>query len=327
MENKSRILLLLKYLYRNTDAEHDVSSRELIDMLTAEGVRAPDRRTIDTDVDLLNAAGCDIERVRRNGVATRYRVASRLFETVELKIMIDAIAASRFLTANRSRRIITRLAALASRADQERLLAGIDKLDEFKDAQGTTLYVANDLYAAIVAKRKVSFEMFDYSIPDLNPVPHRDGQTYIVSPYAMIWNTDRYYLIAYETKRNMIITPRPDHIRNVKLLPDPVDPTPPGFDIRKYCAYTYKMYPGPERNVTLLCNNDLVGKLVDHFGHNIQCWPIDENHFRAVVHTVINVTFFGWLFQYAGEMALVGPRDVVDQYTAHCQAALQGLQA
>ena len=114
MESQSRLLNILKYLYDCTDAEHDVSSKEIVQMLESNGISSTDRRTIDTDIDALIAAGYDIQKKHRQGAPARYKVVGRDFDTVELKILIDAIAASQFINAERSKHIIQRLASLAS---------------------------------------------------------------------------------------------------------------------------------------------------------------------------------------------------------------------
>lgn len=140
MANQSRILLILKYLYNSTDAAHDVSSKDIARMLESNGITSHDRRTIETDIDMLISAGHDICKVHRNGVPTRYRVVERDFDTVELKILIDAVVASRFISPQRSSEIIQRLASMASIADREGLCADVENLVSIKSAIGSNLY-------------------------------------------------------------------------------------------------------------------------------------------------------------------------------------------
>ncbi len=231
MQTPSRILLILKYLQDNTDSTRDVSSKDIIQMLEYHGIKVFDKRTIESDIDELIASGYEIEKKHRNGVLTRYRLLSRPFDGVEIKILIDAVAASRFIRLERSRQLIQNLASLAGPTDRENLLSEISHLQSIKRAVGGPMVVADTLYRAIVSQKKVRFQMIDFRVPDKEPIPHRNGHRYTASPYAMIWSNDRYYLVAYDEEREFIITPRVDHIRYVRITDTPIHPAPDGFDL------------------------------------------------------------------------------------------------
>lgn len=324
MDSQSRALHILRYLYDSSDAEHDVSSWEIRDMLVSKGCAPPDRRTIEADIDALIATGHEIQKTRRQGAPARYRVVERAFDTVELKILIDAVAASQFINTKRSKHIIERLASMASISDRAGLAYETKNLSSIKKAVGRGMYVADDLYRAIIAKRKVTYRMIDYSVPDRKKVPHRNGHVYTVSPYAMIWSNDRYYLLAHEEERDRVLTARVDHIQGIKLLDEPIKPPPADFDIGYYYSTVYKMYSGPEYEITLICDNSVIGKVIDRFGMNFECVSVSEHAFKAVVRTSIGPTFFGWLFQYAGTMTLAGPPEVVALYDEHKRRAENG---
>ena len=323
-KEKSRILLVLHYLLEKTDTDHDVSSKDIMRMLCENGLLTSDNRTIEQDIDLLIAAGYDIVKNHRNGVPPRYKVVSRGFDTVELKILIDAVVASRFIQPDRSRQLIQNLANLAGPSARAGLSAKAENLPAIKQALGGTMYVADALYRAIIAKQKVSYQMIDFRVPDKQPVLHRGGYVYTVSPYAMIWSNDRYYLLAYEESRRAILTPRVDHITNVSILEDDIIPAPKDFDIGYYYSSSYKIYDGPEQEITLLCRNQLLVKLIDRFGMDFECIPVSEDIFQATATASIGPTFFGWLFQYAGDMELVAPESVVKQYKKQRQRAASG---
>lgn len=310
----SRILLIQRFLYEQTDSERDVSSKDIMRMLSENGLSINDNRTIEQDIDWLIAAGFDIDKNHRNGVPPRYKVISRDFDTVELKILIDAIAASRFIQLDRSRQLIHQLANLAGPSVRSALAAEADNLPSIKQAIGGTMYVADTLYRAIIDRRKVAYQMVDFSVPDKRVVLHRDGYVYTTSPYAMIWSNDRYYLLAHDEERGIILTPRVDHITNVTILDEEITPAPEDFDIGYYYSSSYKMYDGPEKEITLLCRNQLLGKFIDRFGMDFECIPVTEDIFQATVTASIGPTFFGWLLQYAGRMQLIGPESVVDEY-------------
>lgn len=314
MESESRILLILNFLSEKTDVDHSVSTSEIKHMLSEHDISIRDTRTIESDINMLTSAGYDIVKSHAKGLPTQYRIVSRDFDIVDLKILMDAVAASQFIGPDRSRRIIDGLASLVSEPDRERLLSTIN-VDAIKKATSGKGYIADALYRAIVERKKTRFQLADYSVPDMQPIYHRDGKRYTVSPYAMVWNNDRYYLVAHEEERNTILTPRADRIKNVEILDEQIQPPPDDFDIGHYYSL-YKMYEGPETEITLECQNTLISKFIDHFGTGFQCFPVSENTFQATVRTAVSPTFFGWLFQYAGRIKLVSPTDVCEQYAA-----------
>jgi predicted DNA-binding transcriptional regulator YafY len=147
----------------------------------------------------------------------------------------------------------------------------------------------------------------------------------VVSPYATIWSNDRYYLLAHEEERDIVITPRLDHIRKVKILTEDAIPAPKGFDIGYYYSSSYKMYSGPEEDVTIECENSLLGKFIDRFGMDFECIPVTDHSFQATVKACISSAFFGWLLQYAGKMRPVAPETAVTQYREQLMKALESL--
>ncbi len=322
MSERSRLLVTLQYLLDHTDEEHDVSTRQIKRMLEQEGFSAPDTRTIDSDIDHLLAAGYDIASTRVNGRATYYKIVSRDFDTVELKILIDAVAASRFITLDKSKVLISKLARMAKPLDREALESQLVHVRSIKRAVGGKMRAADALFRAILAKKQVQFQMVEYHAPDKSLVFRQDGKIYRVSPYAMIWADDRYYLVCWDEDRSMLITPRVDHIRRVKMMDEGIRPAPKDFDLGYYYSSLYKMYGGPEMDVTIECPNALMGKFIDRFGSDFEAEPAGEDAFRATVHACVGPTFFGWLFQYAGEMKLIGPEAAVSQYREQISKAL-----
>ena len=325
MQEQSRILLILRYLYDHTDANHQVSTKDIKYMLEEKGLAVPVSRTIDSDIEQLIAAGFDVIRTHENGKPACYKMIDRDFDTVELKLLIDAVAASRFISVERSKRMISRLASMAGITDRPYLEESLKNVASIKKAVGGGMYVADALYRAIISRKKIQFQMTEYHAPDKAVVLHHNGKNYIVSPYATIWANDRYYLLAHEEERNIIITPRLDHIRKVRILDESITPQPKGFNIGYYYSSVYKMYDGPETEVTIECENKLIGKFIDRFGMDFECIPVSDHSFQGTVKACIGNTFFGWLVQYAGQMILKGPENTVELYKCHLQKASEGL--
>lgn len=155
-------------------------------MLEKHGIQAPVSRTIDVNVDMLIAVEYDIVRTHVNGRPSFCKIVERDFDTVELKVLIDAVAASRFISIEKSKRIISHLASLDARSDYPYLESELAHVQSIKKAIGGTLYTADVIFRAIVAKKKIQFQMTEYRAPDKTVVSHREGKLYVVSPYATI---------------------------------------------------------------------------------------------------------------------------------------------
>ena len=320
MQEQSRILMILRYLYDQTDPDHLVSSRDIKNMLEQNGIEAPVSRTIDSDVDQMIAAGHDVVRHHINGGSMHYYIGKREYDSIELKELIDMIAGSRDISIERSKRMISRIAQKACITDRPYLESTLDQVRSIKKAAGGALYVADALFKAVISQKQIQFSMIDYRIPDKTVVPHPDKKKYEVSPYATIWANGNYYLVAYDEDNECITTPRMDLIRKVKILDKMITPPPADFDLSNY-HNIYQLSEGSEAEVTIVCENHLLRKFIDRFGAEFECIPLTDHSFQATVKTYVGNTFFGWLFQYAGEMRLTGPKSAVSQYKKHLKMA------
>lgn len=320
MQEQSRILMILRYLYEQTDQDHLVSSRDIKNMLEQNRIEAPVSRTIDSDVDQMIAAGHDVVRHHINGGSMHYYIGKREYDSIELKELIDMIAGARYISIERSKRMISRIAQKACITDRPYLQSTLDQVRSIKKATGGALYVADALFKAVISQKQIQFSMIDYRVPDKAVVPHPDKKKYEVSPYATIWVNGYYYLVAYDEDNECIITPRMDLIRKVKILDTKITPPPADFDLSNYHNID-KLSEGTEAEVTIECENHLLGKLIDRFGADFECIPVTDHSFQATVHTCIAPALFGWLFQYAGEMRLTGPKGAVSQYKRHLKMA------
>ena len=167
--------------------------------------------------------------------------------------------------------------------------------------------------------------MTDYQVRDKAVAAQKGGKAYIVSPYAIIRSDDRYVLVAYEQESSSIITLRVDNIRNVRILEETIDPAPAEFDIGYYYSGSHKVQDGPEMEVTIECENSLLGNFIDRFGMDFECRPVSDQSFQAAVKACPGNAFFGWLLQYAGRMKLVSPQEAVSLYKAQLAKALEDL--
>lgn len=309
---KSRILFLLRYLYEYTDDEHSINTNELISVLSDNGFSA-NRKTVRDDVEMLCDAGYEI-LVDRDGKSNTYHFGSRTFELPELKMLVDAVSSSRFISAEKSDVLIKKLTSLASRYEAKELTAKIFTAERIKADNGKIFLITDLVSRAIEQKKKVSFQYYDY-LPTMEKVLRNDGEIYILSPYALIWSEDRYYLVGYSDKRDTLTPFRVDRMTVPEILEeDAVENT--AFNPADFTNKVIQMFSGTEQTVTLRCENDTMRSVIDKFGDNIRVNIIDDEHFTAQVQVQTSQTFYGWVFTFAGEIEIVEPISVRDEYLA-----------
>jgi len=311
-EKKSRILVLLEYLNKNTDDEHSVTTQDLIDVLAAEGFTV-ERHTLKNYMKQIMAAGFDVHEDKK-GKYNAYHMGARQFELPELKMLIDAVSSSRFISPAKSEELIQKLTEMTSEYQSEALTAKIYAADRIKTDNGKIFLISDIIRQAVDQGKKIEFQYYDYT-PDKKKVLRHDGETYVNSPYALIWNDDRYYLVGYSEKREKVIPFRVDRMTIPNILEEDAI-LDPDFNTADYCRKVIKMYSGPEKVVTLCCENELMKNVVDKFGEDIHTWQEEDDpeHFCAEVEVQTGKTFFGWVFQFGGAIRITGPEDVRKEY-------------
>lgn len=329
--SKGRVLFLRKYLEEHTDDDHYITTEELIKLYTENGYKA-NRQTVADDISVLVSSGFEIivNQIPRNKTKTNaYHVGARLFELPELKMLVDAVSSSRFITTEKSELLIKKLSQLTNEENRQDLTARIFNDERLKTSNSNVFVNIDTIYNAIRDKKKIKFHYWDYA-PDKKRVLKHDGEDYIASPYALIWNDDRYYMACHSEKHNKTVNYRIDRMCDVQVLYDDayIDPE---FNAAEYSRKVIKLYSDnlPERSVTLRCLNDHMRNVLDRFGEDTKTTIADENTFRAKVNVVPSSTFFGWVMQYKGGILIEKPATVKKSYEdmlvsiLNKQAALQ----
>ena len=320
MDNKSRILHFMQYLSENTDEGKAVTHRDIIAHYAALGqkISVP---TIRDDVRTLREAGYDIDVREVNGIATYYKFLDRKWSAPELQILVDAVSAGQFLSAKKTNKMITDLQNMAGPTEREQIEPGIRVPDRVKAPNEQILYIIQDIRDAIRQDVQIAFQYFEYD-ENLNRIPKHDGYKYIVSPYAMIWKKDRYYLICWSEKHGRTAHFRIDRMGKPKLLKKPRRPMPEDLSLEDRTDRIFSMFDGPEETVTLRLKPELIGQVVDQFGNEIKIQRKNEKQLEVRVTVHLSPTFYGWLFQYVGEMSLAGPEHVRQAYAGFLEQAL-----
>lgn len=309
-DKKGRLLALRKYLYKYTDEQHPVSTQDLIDEMTRQGYPG-NRKTIKDDIDVLNKFGMDI--ITNVSRGNSFYMASREFEIPELKLLVDAVSSSRFISAARSEQLIGKLTAMASEHEKEQITPRIFTGDRIKANNPHLYYVVDMLIQAVQNKKKVRFQYGEFDA-DKHKILRNDGEIYINSPYGCLWNDDFYYLVGYSEKHEKVVTFRVDRIVDLEIMDEAIVPEPEDFDMSGYARIVIEMFDGEPQEVELLCDNELMKSVIDKFGETIKTERVSDEQFKAIVNVSTSKTFYAWCFRFAGQMKILGPKNVCEEY-------------
>ena len=308
----SRILHLLKYVWEMTDEAHPTSIVQIRQYLQEKGAAIKDARTIRNDLSALSDFGIDIVEQRKQQV--QYFVGTRHFETPEVKLLVDAVQSSRFITARKSKALIEKLSAFVGPSQADMLNRQL-YVDQQAKADNESIYVTVDrIQAAIAQKRQIEFQYFEY-LPTKEKQLKHGGLAYNLSPYAMLWNNNSYYVAGYSARHGKIVKYRLDRIERLEILDEPQIPPADDFDVSNFFSQEFSMLDGTPCEVTLLCENALMNSIIDRFGEGVATRIVDDGHFEVKTTVDLSGTFYGWVFASAGRMKITGP-----------QIALEGFQ-
>ena len=307
---KSRILYIKRFLEEQTDEEHPATIADILAYLSENGIAAH-QRTVILDIELLTEAGVDVvcNKSRRN----QYFIGDVFFETPELKLLVDAAQASKFLTIKRSHAIIGKLLTLTSRHQAEALKNGL-YLDNVVKPKNEAAYVTTDLlFTAINTNCRVQFKYFEYT-PDKKKEYKHGRRVYEFSPWAFAWDNDKYYIIGFSKHHGKAVKFRVDRIAAPKLTALPAVPAPEDFDLAAFTKATFQMFDGPMLDVTLKCKNELMKSIIDRFGEDVKTSRADAEHFYVKAQVAVSKTFFGWVFASDGAVTITAPAEAVNTY-------------
>lgn len=310
MTGKERLLNIYFMLRRDTDEDHPMSTPEIVEHFTKLGT-ATDRKTVREDIKTLIRCGANIVAVQ--GTPTQYFFDDRPFELPELKLLVDAVESSKFITAKKSDALVQKLTDLTSKNNAEELKRHLYRAGRIKPENESIYYVVDSIYAAINGGKKISFLYYEYD-EHRQRVPRHNGEPFVISPYAMIYNEDKYYVLGYSDYWQKIITLRVDRMGVPDILIDEGIQAPDDFDPVDYTVNIFSMFPGEATTVQLLCENRLMNYVIDRFGDGARTAIVDKEHFVAEVKISVSQTFFAWVFQFSGDVQIISPDKVIEQY-------------
>ena len=310
MKNGSQygLLLLQRYLYKRTDDKHPASVSDILAFWQEHGIQAG-RKSVYSAIEVLQSSGMDIVCVK--STQNRYFVGARLFELPELKLLVDAVESSRFITAKKSEQLIEKLGKLPSESYAFQLDRHIYMDGTVKPENECIYYSVDKIHSAIQEKCQITFQYFEYT-PKKEKVLKHDGYRYQFSPYVLIWNKDYYYAVGWSNKHGKLAQFRVDRMTAVELL-NQTAILAPDFDPAEYVQKVFGMYPDALCTVELLCDNEIMRSVIDRFGENVQTETVDEQHFRATVEVAPSPPFFSWVFTFSGKIRIVSPAAVLEE--------------
>ncbi|MFZ2539231.1 MAG: WYL domain-containing protein [Oscillospiraceae bacterium] len=307
---KSKILYLLKYLLEKTDDEHTVSTTDIIDHLESQGISVH-RKTIPLDIELLQEFGIDVITVKSR--QNRYFVGSRWFEQPELKLLVDAVASSKFITQKKSAELIKKLTSFTSEHRGKSLDRQLYINKRVKPENEEIYYIVDTIHEAINTKMQIAFKYYEYT-QKKQKIKKHNSYEYNLSPYALSWNDNHYYVFGFSPKHDKIVKFRVDRMTKPKILNNGIKPIPSDFDITDFCRQVFDMYDGESQTVELKCRNNLMKVMIDRFGESVETEIIDDEYFKATVDVTITPTFYAWIFKFAGNIKILSPFNIIDKY-------------
>ena len=304
-----RIFYILEYLKKNSHETHPVKTAELIKMLEDYGITC-DRKTIYADIAALQEYGEDIISIPGRSGGYYYAAPSQ-FELAELKLLIDAVTSSRFLTENKSHKLVEKLCDLCNEHDANLMRRSIVISKRVKSMNESIYYNVSDIQDAIVQNLQISFRYFDWGMDGKR---HYREKEYLASPYGLCQDNDNCYLLAY-SDRHGITSYRVDRMTEIEPVAQPRVPCPEltGKRLYEHANKLFQMYSGDATTVKLRFHRSLINTVIDRFGHDIMLIPDGEEHFNFTVNVAVSPMFLSWVIGFGSKAQILHPAAVVQQ--------------
>lgn len=311
-KQKQKLLYILKMLHEKSDENHPIRMEAIIAMLDREGIRA-ERKSIYNDMDTLRDFGFDIVLTR--GKKGGYFLASREFESAELKVLVDAVQASRFITAKKSNELIGKIVKLAGEHEAKYLKREVYVVNRVKSDNESIFYNVDEIYRAIEQNKQITFKYLDYSLKK-EVRYRRNGKTYQVSPWALTWDDEKYYLIAYDSEAKEMKHYRVDKIKGISIADEARENNEANrnFDVAEYCNRFFGMYSGKTEVLTVHFPNELMSVVIDRFGRDITIHEKEDNTFTLRMKVAVSHQLYGWLTGLGPAVRIMGPQHIVEDY-------------
>ena len=312
---KLKMLYLLKIFSEETDDLHPLTMPEIISKLAAYGVNA-NRKTLYLDFEELRNFGVDIIS-NKVGHDCYYNIGSRDFELPELKLLVDSVQSSKFITDRKSTELIKKLESLVSKYEGKQLQRQVVISGRVKAMNESIYYNVDKLHEAIGAGCQIRFKYYQWNV-DKEMELRKNGDWYQISPWALMWDDEYYYLVAFDAGDGKIKHYRVDKMLSISVTKEKRlgQEQFKRFDMPRYTKSLFGMYGGEQVKVMLEARNDMVGVIIDRFGKDVLIAPVDSERFRVNVDVCLSNQFLGWIMAVGDGIKIVGPDKVVEKMRA-----------
>ena len=309
---KFKLYRLAQIMLERTDDDHFITMPEIKEALEAYEITA-DRKSIYNDLKDLEQLGIEVEG-EPVGNRYHYHVVSREFELPELKLLVDAIQSSKFITERKSNALIKKLEKLVSKHDAQKLQRQVYVSGRIKTMNESIYYNVDAIHNAITENRKIKFQYFQWNVKKEMELRH-DGAFYHISPWGLSWDHENYYLVGYDSVEEKIKYYRVDKMLKVQKTNEEREGKEHfrKIDMAEYTRKSFSMFGGKEQQVRLLVDNELAGVIIDRFGKDVMMIPAGDSQFAVNVNVQVSSHFLGWIMSLGAGVKIVSPDDVVEQ--------------
>jgi len=309
---KLKILYLMKILLEDTDDTHSITMSEIISKLGVYGINA-ERKSIYDDIECLRTYGMDIIG-EKEGKAYSYKIGKRQFELAELKLLVDSVQSAKFITEKKSNQLIKKIEGLASRYEASKLQRQVYTMERVKTENESIYYNVDQIHDAIASNVKITFQYFNWDASKKKRL-RKDGALYKVSPWALSWDDENYYLVAFDSAENKIKHYRVDKMLRINATDERREGSKHfhAFDVGAYAKKVFGMFGGDEETVRILCKNEFAGVMIDRFGKDVAMVRVDEESFYVNVKVAVSSHFLAWIMALGDGVKITGPERVVQK--------------
>ena len=321
---KLKILYVMDYLLKNSDEEHPVTVAQLIAELESHGISA-ERKSIYDDIETLRDYGLDINQTG-TGKTNGYYVSGRDFELPELKLLVDSVQCAKFITHRKTMSLIKKIGELASVHEAKALNRQVYVNNRVKTMNESIYYNVDEIHRAIAENKKIRFHYFEYNVQKERRF-RRDGAWYVISPYALGWDDENYYLVGCDSDAGIIKHFRVDKMADIGITEETRDgqESYAAMDMAVYARKTFGMFTGEETTVKLRFEKDMVGVVLDRLGRDVMLIPDGPEHFTVRTDVVVSPQFFAWIFGFAGKAKILSPESVVKAMEQQLKTVLENI--
>ena len=315
---KRKLPILAKLLLERSDEEHPVSTQEMLAELERWDITA-ERKSIYDDMEQLRRLGYDVQS--RKGAGGGWFIGQRDFELAELKLLVDAVQSSRFLTSRKSDALIRKLEGLTSTHQARQLQRQVYVDRRIKTMNESIFYNVDKIHAAIAANRVITFRYFEYNMRK-ERVFRREGGRYRVTPFGLIWDSENYYLAAWDEARGELRHYRVDKMTDI-IISGTRGTDKGDWQAEGYASRHFGMYSGTDCRLRLRCRAGLAGVVIDRFGQDVMLVPDGEEHFTATVDVAASPPLWGWLFGLGDGVEVLSPQWAAEEFKKRLKAVLE----